>query len=133
VTAAELATALHAELSRQPPMRASERELQDAIGRALVALALPAIREAPLTPQDRVDFLVGSFPLALLPACGVALEVKVGGSLADLTRQLFRYAESPRVLSLLVVTTRSRHRNLPSTIAGKPLVVLCLSDFSLGF
>jgi hypothetical protein len=64
--------------------------------------------------ESRVDFLISR----------IALEVKVGGSLADVMRQLSRYAKSPSVDALMLVTSRLRHRVcLPEKVNGKPLQV----------
>jgi len=94
----------------------AERGLQDGIERALLAAGIAATREAPLTKRDRVDFLAGD----------IAIEVKVDGSLADVTRQLHRYAACPEVSALVLVTTRGAHTRLPDTLGGKPVRVVHL-------
>ena len=94
-----------------------ERELQDGIERAFVRGGVAYEREVRLSARDRLDFLAGA----------VAVEVKVDGGLADLTRQVWRYAEDPRVRELLVVSSRSRLDGLASEINGKPVVVLVLT------
>ena len=55
----------------------------------------------------------------------------MGGSLAQATRQLFRYAAQPSVTGVLLVTTRYAHRALPETMEGKPVGVLCLAGYLL--
>ena len=72
-------------------------------------------REARLNSHDRPDFVVGT----------VAVEVKIGGSSAALTRQIGRYAELPEVEELLVITTRSAHQ-VPAEIHGKRVTTLVL-------
>jgi hypothetical protein len=67
--------------------------------------------------RDRVDFLVGQ--------C-VAVEVKVDGSIGEVTRQLHRYAQSVRVLALVLISTKTRLDNLPAQLNGKPLRVAVL-------
>ena len=67
-----------------------------------------------LAPTDRIDFLLG----------GVGIEVKVDGSTAQILRQLRRYASSPQIEHLVLVTNRARHRSLPAVIGGKPLRVV---------
>jgi hypothetical protein len=134
VTPADLADQLRARFGAAPPVCASEYDLQRAIGEHLRALLVRTDHTGPivtaehrLTPQSRPDFYVR----ALGAPAGIVVEVKVDGSLSDLTRQLFRYAEHAAVLGLLVVTTRHRHRALPSLILGKPIAVLYLGDSML--
>lgn len=90
----------------------TEDDLQLAI-EELLAVTTPYRREVRLSLSDRIDFLVD----------GLGIELKVGGSLAEVTRQLHRYAQSDLILGLILVTTRSRHRVLPCEINGKPLLV----------
>ncbi|KKK98092.1 hypothetical protein LCGC14_2646250 [marine sediment metagenome] len=78
--------------------------LQDALGQLLRATFSEVDREVPLTKSAVVDFLVGD----------VAIEVKIDESPMAVTRQLRRYAESPRVQSLVLVTTRAKHRRCGS-------------------
>jgi hypothetical protein len=87
-----------------------EAELQDAIERVLVEAGYPVVREKRLSRKDRPDFDVE----------GVSIEVKVDGSLTEVGRQLFRYAEHTAVQVLVLVTTRSSHTRVPDTICGKP-------------
>lgn len=89
----------------------NEQSLQDAL-----AAVLPHLREYALSPEDRVDFFLD----------GEALEVKVSGSVSQVLRQLHRYAQHEAVTSLILVTTRMVHRNLPSIIHGKPLTIIYL-------
>lgn len=105
----------------------SEHHLSEAVVHALDLLAkdlhngrrvVGYRREVSLGRGCRVDFMIGS----------LAVELKVGGSLADLTRQLSRYAEKDDVSGILVVTTRQAHRYLPETLNKKPIAVLCLGD-----
>lgn len=56
-----------------------------------------------------------------------AIEVKVTGSPAAVLRQLYRYAADEQVEALLLVTTRSAHRDLAGIVLGKPLRVLYVS------
>lgn len=81
---------------------------------ALFTARLPAgsfIREARLSAADIPDFLAGS----------IAVEVKIGGSAAEILRQLERYAKHDRVEALLLVTNVPMR--VPSTIGGKPVTV----------
>jgi len=99
----------------------SERELQEGLERVLFAYAEqwrcgPLEREFRFSPQDRADFFLD----------GIAIEVKIAGPLGNVTRQLFRYAQHPAVRAILLVTSRSRHGNMPSEMNGKPVHILVL-------
>lgn len=103
-------------------IRAStEAELQLAVGLALTAAGIPHEREVHLGPGDRLDFLVGD----------VAVELKMDGTRNALLRQVHRYAEHERVGSIVVVTTRSRHLDMPESLRGKPVRVVSLLDGAL--
>ena len=95
---------------------ASERDLQDGIARVLDDAGFVHRREAPLGQAGTIDFLVGD----------VGVEVKIKGALAQVTRQLHRYAEEPSVRELLLVTGSARLDRLPPALCGKPLGVLHL-------
>jgi hypothetical protein len=88
-----------------------EKALQAAIAGALDAAGVPFEREVRLGRAGTIDFLV---------AGGIGLEVKVGGSVADLTRQLFRYAGEDRVREVVLATTRRAHAFPDATMQGKP-------------
>jgi hypothetical protein len=95
-----------------------EIELHRGIGQVLADAGEVTDREVILGPRDRIDFLLPD---------GVGIEVKVAGQAGDVLRQLVRYAASPRVAGLLLVTTRRRHvQGLPTAVAGKPLCPLLL-------
>lgn len=97
---------------------AKEAQLHDAIAAALTERRITFEREVRLNERDRVDFLAGD----------VAIECKVDGSRIEVMRQLLRYAESPRVGSILLVTSRSRHLPIPTTLGGKPVSTLWLNS-----
>lgn len=110
---------VRAALARVRFVYAREVELQDGIGRVLEA-AFPGQvqREVRLEGgRNRLDFQVG----------GVAVEVKIDGSLSELTRQVQRYAGLPEVSGVLAVVGRARLRNLPESLCGKPVGVLHLA------
>lgn len=96
-----------------------ECELQDALETLIRSSFSEVTREAKLGETDRVDFLVGN----------VAVEVKVDGRTMQVARQLRRYMESDRIQALVLVTTRAKHKALPQTLGGKPLVVVWLPPF----
>jgi hypothetical protein len=93
-----------------------EKELQEGIARVLTLERLAFERELVLGSKDRVDFMVGA----------IGVEVKIGGGLAAVTRQLHRYAQHDRVEELLLVSSRMQLANLPPTLNGKPVRVLAL-------
>lgn len=97
---------------------ANERELQDGLARAFDASQVPYVREHALAPGDIIDFLIEG---------GIGVEVKVGGGLSEVTRQLHRYAAHGSIESLILVSSRSSLDNLPSTLRGKPLFVVVIN------
>lgn len=94
-----------------------EDRLHAGIEDVLAAAGVDAIAEARLGPRERIDFLAGP----------VGIEVKVAGAVADVTRQLRRYATHPQIEALVLVTTRARHLGIPREIGGKPVRVVFLS------
>jgi hypothetical protein len=88
---------------------APEASLQNAIALALGEAHIAFEREVELGPGSRIDFLVGS----------VGIEVKVDGSLSDVTRALHRYLSHERLSSVVLATTRFRHRSVPREMQGK--------------
>lgn len=88
-----------------------ERDLQDGIEQALRARSIDYCREKALSAPDRPDFLVD----------GIAVEVKVKGSLADLLRQIGRYASHDAVRGILVVGTTVWVPKVPGALFGKPV------------
>lgn len=66
----------------------------------------------------RIDFF--------LPEQRTGLEVKVRGSVSDVTRQLLRYAQCPAIERLVLVTGRTRLGQLPATLAGKSVSVVTI-------
>lgn len=95
---------------------ADEYRLQEGLTLAITAAGLPVRREVRLTPTDRIDLLT----------VRVGVEVKVAGTPDAVLRQLQRYATSPQVDALVLVTTRARHQSLPRVVGGKPLTVVYL-------
>lgn len=94
----------------------NEAELQESIGELLDAAGVDFQREVHIAPHSRIDFLVGD----------VGLEVKIDSSLAALTRQVTRYAESGRLSRVVVVTDKLRLTALPGEIAGVPIETIHL-------
>ncbi len=95
----------------------SERELQEGVALAFGRASIDFVREASLSGMGTIDFLVEG---------GVGVELKIGGTLAETTRQLHRYAGHPTVRELLLVTSSARlgrGNELPTSMQGKPLHV----------
>jgi hypothetical protein len=119
---AELCEAVVTAISSNRYRFTSEDELQRGIDLALIRHGIVADREVRLAPGDIIDFLAGD----------VGVEVKVDGSPQSIARQLMRYAGSPRVASLVLVTRKAQHANrFPPSIGGKPLRIVSLGDSSL--
>jgi hypothetical protein len=89
----------------------TERELQDGIASVLAEIG--PHREWAIG-GDRPDFFID----------GVAIEVKVDGSLSSLVRQCYRYAQLDEVVAIVVVTNRHRLARLPAAMNGKPVLVV---------
>lgn len=106
-----------AEIRRHEYHYSGEADLQ--AGLWVVLSPIPgAAREVRLGSRDRIDFLVGR----------VGVEVKVGGTLAEVVRQLLRYAERDEIDSLVLVTTQQRHRGAPRELNGKPVLVIWMGS-----
>jgi hypothetical protein len=99
---------------------ANEEELQTGLAQALEDAGCMVRREVRLDYRNRIDLLVDE----------IGIEVKVDGKPDAVLRQLERYAYSPNVRGLILVTTRVRHR-MPKLINGKPIVVVSLASAGL--
>lgn len=76
----------------------TEEGLQEALHLLLLARGVPHRREVRVA-GGRVDLLVGR----------VAVEAKIAGSTADLSRQVARYLDGGDVDGVVVVTSRVEH------------------------
>jgi hypothetical protein len=96
----------------------NEKELQEAVAKALGAGGIPYEREKVL-PEDygTIDFLV---------AGRIGVEIKIKGSPSAVTRQLLRYLKCGEIQELVLVTGRAKLGNLPREILGKRLTVVTL-------
>ena len=95
----------------------SEDDLQAGIEAALAEVGVAAAREVRLSDRvSRIDLLAGS----------VGIEVKVAGGWASVVRQLTRYAACSEIESLILVTSRAKHLNMPEQLHGKPVHVVSL-------
>jgi len=107
---------------------ASEVELQEAIATALAEDGIEFSREHALRDAGRIDFLLQSDNES--PCVGI--EVKCGGSPAELFRQLMRYEEHGCIGSLIVFTDKRRlARAMPATLNSKPLHTICCAEAAL--
>lgn len=97
---------------------ASEAELQQAIGRVLEDYGLEVERERPVGPRDRLDLW--------LPRSGIAIEVKVAGSLTTAMRQVERYLQLPEVSGVVLAAARSWGRRGPLSDLPKPFALCYL-------
>ncbi|WZH36261.1 MAG: hypothetical protein PIR02_16055 [Microbacterium enclense] len=88
-------------------------------------------REHHLDPHNRIDFLVTLRNGPDHPHVNVGVEVKIGGALAAVQRQLDRYAQFREIDELLLVTSRARHHGIPYEIYGKPVVLCSLVEGGL--
>lgn len=95
----------------------TEKDLQDGIEAVLTQASMPHRREVVLSAADRPDFVVEG---------GVAVEVKIKGSLAELLRQASRYAAHPEIAGIVVVGTPHWLSRVPSELGGKPVIAIRL-------
>lgn len=100
---------------------ANEAELQAGIEAALKAEGIAYDREHRFARGDRVDFFIEN----------IGLEVKIDSSVTEITRQLQGYAKDETVKGLILVTSRAKHRAIPTEIAGIPIVLACLAEGAL--
>ena len=98
------------------PLQRGEYDLHALVGQALTEGGCVWEHEVPLAPRCRIDFLCGD----------VGIEIKRGRpERARVREQLRRYAQSPRVGALVLVT--ERQIDLPDSLCGKPLRAVCLN------
>ena len=99
----------------------NEIALQDGIEQALKLAFVDHAREVRLSDSDRIDFMAGD----------VGIEVKVQGGAAEVERQLERYAETGRVSSLILVTTKAQHAaRIPRKLAGVDVIPFVVMDLA---
>lgn len=84
---------------------------------------LDAFHAIDWTAVGRVFGAMADTLVAVIDAALVAAEA-VARTFIDVVRQLTRYAAFPEIHELLLVTTKAIHHNIPTELAGKP-VVLC--------
>lgn len=92
----------------------NETAAQDSIEEMLKRMGVGYEREASLSSKDRIDFLVEG---------KIGIEVKVSGSLTEVTRQVARYLDHDEVEGVVLVSTRPNHAQVPRTLRGKTVMV----------
>ncbi len=100
-----------------------EKDLQDGVEQVLRCEDVPFVREYCFDAANRVDFW--------LPDFGIALEIKIKGSLTDVALQLSRYAEFIEVREILLLTAVRAHASVPRRINNKPIVVESVRSLGL--
>lgn len=99
----------------------TEDAVQRKIAEAFTRNAVAHEREVRLDKASRIDFMVGE----------LGVEVKVGGGITAVIRQLHRYAEFARVAELVLVTTKSTLARVPTELNGKRVcIALLLGGFA---
>ena len=101
----------------------SEAELQSGIQSILDAADVTYFREYRLDTSSRIDFLVETID-EWDNARHVGIEVKVDGARFEVVRQLSRYADYDKIHALVLVTSRRRLADMPSSINGKDVKVV---------
>jgi hypothetical protein len=96
----------------------TETALQLAVATVLTDAGIGYQREVVFGPENRLDFY--------LPHLKLALELKIKGSAAEVTRQLFRYAKDERVAVIVLMTSRHTHAAVPHEMNGKAIAVITL-------
>lgn len=98
------------------PLQQGEYDLHRLVAACLTEAGMTSEHEVKLAPRCRIDLMCGS----------VGIEIKRGKpERGRLIAQLSRYAACDRVGCLIVIAERSV--DLPHTIGGKPVRVLCLN------
>ena len=93
-----------------------EERLQYEVHHVLNALGCVHKREYRLDARSRVDFY--------LPEQKIGIEVKTAGRPNEIMRQLQRYNECDQIKGVILITSRSRHTDIPEMLAGKPVRVV---------
>lgn len=104
------------ELLKQWKLRTTtEKTLQDDIATVLAGENIEFTREHRLTTIDVIDFRVGK----------VGIECKIAGAKTTVLRQLIRYASFPDVEEIILVTTKSSHRELDGEVVQGKRIRVC--------
>lgn len=106
-----------------------ERDLQDDIEAVLTAACLSFVRECRIG-TDVIDFFVPT-DTTTDSHVGLGIECKIDGGPSAVIGQLVRYAQSPDIHSLLLVTSRHTHCFNAGNICSKPFRVLWIAGGGL--
>jgi hypothetical protein len=98
----------------------TEDELHRAVAMCLDMNQIPYMREARVSQTERPDFLIDT----------VAIEIKIKGSLSEVTRQVHRYAQREDITEILLITTRQYHLCVPDSFNGKPVLALWIGGMA---
>ncbi len=102
--------------SLRAPLQQGEYDLHRLVMDALEDKGITPEHEVSLAPRCRIDLMCG----------GVGIEIKRGKpQRSKLMEQLTRYARCQQVQGLILVAERSV--DLPGSICGKPVKVVCLN------
>ncbi len=112
-----LAEAIVTLLTRNHYRYSDETQLQHQIAQLLGGHGHTVSREVVLDRRSRIDLVVDS---------RIGLEIKVDGPVADVARQLQRYASTGSLRALVLATTCARHMQLPERVGGLPILVAYL-------
>lgn len=114
-TLQQLEQLLQALQALRTPLTQGEYDLHQLVADALLRQGITPLHEFRVAPRARIDFFVE----------GIGLEIKRGKpSPSLLLPQLRRYAESPLIEGIILISERSV--TLPDQLLGKPLRSLCL-------
>ena len=94
----------------------TEEEIQRSIEKLFKKNAVAYQREVRLDKASRIDFMVEA----------IGVEVKVGGGISAVIRQLHRYAEFASVSELVLVSTKTSLARVPVELNGKRVRVALL-------
>lgn len=93
----------------------TEDELQQGLAKVFDLESIEYTREYILDGNSRIDFY--------FPSLKSGIEVKTGGSAPQLGRQVRRYLDYEALDSIIVLVTKRRLVNLPSSLNGKNIYV----------
>lgn len=92
----------------------NERDLRECVEKLFGRLGVPFRREVDLGQSaGRIDYMVDD----------VGVELKTEGSVSEVARQVHRYMGCDSVGGVVLLTTRGKHRSVPS-VQGKPFRVV---------
>lgn len=98
----------------------SEVELQDGIAQVLLAAQVSFDREVTLPRTEGIRMVAGLNDRPDFIVDGIAVEVKIKGSLSALLRQMSRYADHPDIRGVLAIGTPRWLEGVPTSLSSKP-------------